>query len=170
MQIRLFIITLFAVCFFTGCPKDTNPDGFPPLYPCEITITQGGQPLAGAKLRLVPESGAFQWNIDGSTNANGVATITTHTSKPGAPAGTYKVLVSKTAMSPSKYPDPPAGASKQEIEEHRQLVMSEQGRKMIQYVDPKYGEVSQTPHSISIVKGKNRGSFDVGDAVSIELK
>lgn len=169
MPIRLFIITLFAVSIFSGCSKEQRPAGFPPLFPCEITITQGNKPLEGALVQLVPESGTFQWTISGKTGSNGIAKLSTHAKFSGAPAGTFKVLVSKTEASLSKYPVPADDAPVEEWTEYRGLISMEH-RPLIQYVKPEYEEVKMTPHSMTIVKGKNKAAFDVGEEVEIVLQ
>jgi len=169
MQIRLFIITLLAVCTFSGCGKEQRPAGFPPLYPCQITITQGEQPLEDALVRLLPESGSFAWGITGKTDAHGTAKISTHTNYPGAPEGTFKVCVSKIYETPSAFPQPAKDAPYEDWEAWRGQTNSEQ-RPKYQLVKPEYDDVKLTPHSISITKGKNKAAFDVGEAVRIAVQ
>ena len=169
MPIRLFIITLFAVSIFSGCSKEQRPAGLPPLFPCKIMITQGNKPLEGALVQLVPESGTFQWTISGKTDSSGVAKLSTHAKFSGAPAGTFKVLVSKTEASPSKYPVPADNAPVEEWTEYRGQISMEH-RPLIQYVKPEYEDISSTPHSILITKGKNRQTFDVGEPVEIVVQ
>ena len=120
MQIRLFIITLLAVCTFSGCGKEQRPVGFPPLYPCQITIIQGEQPLEGAMVRLMSESSKSEWITSGNTNSSGLAQLVTHAKFSGAPEGTFKVLVSKTEMEPSKYPPPVDNAPQSEWDQWKE--------------------------------------------------
>jgi hypothetical protein len=117
-------------------------------------------------VRLVPESGPSLWSINGRTNVEGVATLWTHAKFFGVPAGTFKVLVSKTGMTPSKYTPPPAEAPPEEIQEYTKLTSIEL-RETIRYIEPKYNQVDTTPHSITITKGKNQQTFDVGAPVEI---
>ena len=165
---KTFIITALALCVLLGCGQRKRPDGLPVLYPCEITITQGGLPLAGAVVRLAPEEGTLAWPIVGKTNADGVAVIETHVDFPGAPEGTFKVLVSKTELTPSKYTPPAENASVEEWNKYSDLSSAE-NRWTIMRVKPEYNDVGKTSHSITIIKGKNQQTFDVGDPVEIRL-
>jgi len=163
MQIRLFVALLLVVCVLSGC-QEKRPAGMPVLYPCEVTITQGGAPLGDADVNLMPEVGSSQWVISGHTDANGVTKIMTHGKYSGAPAGPFKVLVSKTLPVPSKYPEPGPNGTSEEWTQWSDLTRSEY-RPPVRYVKPEYADVSQTPHSITISKGKNSATFDVGEAI-----
>jgi len=156
MQIRILIVAALVLSIFSGCGGRKRPDGLPDLYPCEITITQGGNPLEGASVRLVRETGTTDWAITGRTEANGVVKIFTH-DFPGAPEGTFKVLVSKTELVTSM-PEPDKDASYDEWQEYYG------SRKSIASVKPEYDNVRTSPHSITVVKGKNAETFDVGEA------
>ncbi|MCL2304374.1 MAG: hypothetical protein FWC43_03425 [Planctomycetaceae bacterium] len=137
----------------------------PPLFSCEITITHEGSPLEGADLRLLSKDGITNWIIGGRTNASGVAKIVTHAQFDGAPAGTYKVLVAKGVMAPSKFPEPGPGASAEEVSAHVDNLKSEI-RPTIQHVKPEFDDAAQTPHSITVTKGKNKATFDVGALIN----
>jgi len=169
MQVRLFIIVFFTVSFISGCGKAPRPDGFPDIFPCKITITQGGQPLNDALVRLMPEGNAFQWTISGKTDANGVTNISTHTNYPGVPEGTFKVCVSKTEITPSQFPPPAKDAPFEDWETWRGKTNAEK-RPKYNLVKPEYDDVRRTPHTITIVKGKNKAAFDVGEPIKEEIK
>ena len=165
MQYRIFFLALLTVSVL-GCGKVQRPVGLPDLSPCEITITQGGKPLEGADVRLVPESGKTEWITAGKTDAYGVARVSTHAKFAGAPEGTFKVLVSKLEQTPSQVPKPAKNAPDAEWVKWRELSGAEQ-RPLIRYVKPEYDDVKTSPHDITIAKGKNRQTFDVGEPVEI---
>ena len=167
MQIRIFIVTMLAICVLSGCSQAKRPAGLPTLYPCEITITQGEKPLEGAVVRLMLESGSADWAMSGKTGANGVAKISTALFA-GAPEGTFKVLISKADVTPSKYTEP-ADQSSPEWQKWNELVINEV-RHTVLFVKPEYDHVNTTPHSITITKGKNQQTFDVGEPVEIIVK
>ena len=168
MQIRTFIIITFLAMCVVGCGGDKRPDGFPALFPCEITITQGDKPLEGADIRLMSERDSVAWVIHGRTDVNGVAKITTHAKFFGAPTGTFKVLVSKTSVTPSKYTEPPDTASAEWQKWYGQV--TSELRHPVLYVKSEYDDVNTSPHSITVTKGKNRQTFDVGEPVEIIMK
>jgi len=168
MQIRTFIISLIAVCVLVGCGGPQRPAGFPALFLCEITITQGGQPLVGADVRLMPESGSADWIISGKTGSNGVARVSTHGKFDGAPEGTFKVLVSKTLVKASQYTEPEDTASPEWGQWNARAAA--EFRPLIMYVKPEYDDVNAAPHSITITRGRNKATFDVGEAVEIVVQ
>jgi len=169
MQFRIYLALTLVLCLISGCKQKPRPDGFPDLYPCTITITQEGKPLEGADVRLMPESGTALWITAGKTNASGVAKLSTHADYVGAPAGTYKVLVSKYVTAPSQYPVPAKDASGDEVSAWRAKVAVEVCP-VTRHVKPEFDDVKMTPHSITITKGSNKGTFDVGEAIQEEVK
>ena len=169
MQTRILLALTLVLCVLSGCQGEKRPDGLPELFPCVITIIQGGQPLEGADIRLVPEDRQLGWTSNGKTDASGKAKISTHTGFAGAPAGTFKVLVSKMEMSPSQVPEITKDASPAERAEYANKISAE---KRIRYtlVKREFDDVKATPHSITIAIGKNEATFDVGEAIKEEMK
>lgn len=167
---RIIIVLMVAApCFCSGCGGPKKPPGMPDLYPCIITITQGGSPLEGARVLLFPKTGGSNgWNTDGLTNAKGVAELKTNVDFKGAPAGEYVVMVSKTELSPGDAPDV-APTDPVEFEKWHNIKLAE---KRVRYnlVKPEFGDAKKTPHSITIAKGKNEATFDVGEAIQDVVK
>ena len=64
--IRLSFI-VFVSAFAAGCSSEKRPDGLPELIPTVIKVTQGGAPLEGASISLVPQaadnSPLGQWRL-----------------------------------------------------------------------------------------------------------
>ena len=167
MQIRLSLIPLLAVCVLSGC-GEKRPANMPVLHPCTITITQGSSPLVDAVVSLAPVGGGLpQWDSSARTNSSGVATIMTHAKFPGAPAGAFKVLVTKEMQSPPTLPMPPKEADYGEFVAYNAHVSTQP---WVRYVEKKYGNANETLHSITITKGKNTATFDVGEAIEEVMK
>ena len=148
--ILLWISVGFAV--IAGCgggPK--RPDGMPELYKTTITVTQADSPLADAMVVLKLANGSqSQWYSGGVTDANGVVTVSTQGDFPGAPAGNYKVLVSKTATEPNPK------------DSERNLTFD--------MVEPQYANVARTPLEIEVKSGlENAFTLDVGPASKKEV-
>ena len=149
------ILTLLGGLFLMVCGCHANkPDDIPNLYPCHITISQDGTPLANASVtlylaqRLVTENSQV-WLPLGTTDGNGVATIYTNARYAGAPAGQYKVLVNKIEATESADDTMPT--------EYRLIAAA-------------YGKPEETSLEIEIKKGKNKFTFDVGPAVKELVK
>lgn len=91
----------------------------------------------------------------------------THAEFSGAPAGTFKVLVKKEMQSPPTLPVPPKEADYDEFVKYNTHAATQP---WIRYVEKKYGNADETPHSITVAKGKNQATFDVGEAIEEIVK
>ena len=96
----LILVVLFFTVTLTACEK--RPKGFPKVYPCQIKVTQEGEPLEAAIVTCIPDNPELKkWVITGKTDADGILTLMTQT-YPGAPKGTYKVTVTKMNAVPGE--------------------------------------------------------------------
>ena len=89
------VVSLGVLSLLLGCSSENRPPGMPKLYPASILITQEGQPLEGASVILVCVDESIRWLVSGQTNRDGVARLVTHGQFSGAPAGKFKVCVTK---------------------------------------------------------------------------
>ena len=106
------------------------------------------------------------WSAMGRTDSSGVAVIQTNGQYPGAPAGTYKVIVEKINTESAKFgPRPPAGTP--ELMDWEEKTTFDDTVFRVTLVEPLYSS-SKTPHEIEIKKGTNNMSIDVGKAVKIK--
>ena len=139
----------------------------PKLYPCAVTITQGGQPLAGASVTLHPADAALvRWIPGGTTDQNGVCELRTLGRYSGAMAGSFKVTVDKLESEKSSLPDvAPPGMDPEELERQR----DKEKLKSWRLVDKKYVSYKSTTLEIQVSEGKNAETFDVGASVREEL-
>jgi len=138
-------VSITLLLSLAGCSKSNRPDGFPPVYPCEITILMNGAPLKGANVSL-SSSLESRWHSGGITDDQGIAVINTY-SFAGAPEGEYKVLVSKYETPPPRE-DSPDGSG--------------EGPPPKPLVQEKFRSAETTPHSCTVTKGgQNRFEFAV---------
>lgn len=94
----LMICSLFLL---TGC----GGDGRPTLVPIEGSVTLDGQPLDGATIAFIPNTGnTIQRGSKGSSTSGGKFTVGTYANDDGIPVGSYKVTVIKKELV-SKLPD-----------------------------------------------------------------
>jgi len=155
MKRNIFPLIL-AVLSIAGCTgNDGKPKDLPPLFPCEITVTQDEKPLAGATISLETSGGTNVIYIpSGITDESGKAEISTYGFK-GAPAGTYKVVVRKTIVEDVK----------QVTDAYGDLV-NDNG---VAYrtVEAKFSKPDTTPHEIEVTNSKKmtQATFDVGKAI-----
>jgi hypothetical protein len=162
---KYFYVCLLTL-FFAGC-GEKMPEGMPVLVKnAAITVIQDGKPLPDAKVILILRDGNSQWTVGGQTDVSGVAKLVTHGQYSGAPAGKYKVIVSKREEPVSKYKEPQPGQSPEEFQALRN------SEKLTAYhlVDPAYNAASSTPASVEISENAPKASIDVGKAVHIEIK
>jgi hypothetical protein len=97
MKNYYILILLFSGLLFgiAGCGKPAN---MPKLFPCQITVTDGGTPVGGVRVSMADESSGESWSINGITDSSGVAkmstTYTNYTAS-GVPQGMFKIAIDK---------------------------------------------------------------------------
>ena len=155
-----FIFALLTIATCVSCAKVQKPDGMPDLYPCTITLTQGGEPLEGAAIICQSDDPKLiRWAITGLTDANGIAKISTMGKFQGAPVGTYAVVVTKeetegAESAPADIGDMTSGGSRKTV---FSLVSLELTTK------------ETTPLKMTVeAKGANKFEFDCGEKVRVE--
>lgn len=106
---------LFAV-ISAGCGSSG-----PKLFPTTGTVTFEDKPVEGATVLFVPQSGAPSL---ATTDAAGKFTIATR-GQPGAPAGTYKVSITKQSggAKPPAAETTSAGGTAEPSEEEKKMMM-----------------------------------------------
>src|SRR5687768_4724922 len=82
-----------ALALLAGC-GDKSVAGRPPVYPASGQVVYKGQPLEGAFVSFTPTEGKTH-GASGRTDAEGRFTLTTFDPGDGAPAGRYRVTVTK---------------------------------------------------------------------------
>jgi len=134
----------------------------PPLHPTALTLTQEGVPLAGASVTLSPQDASnSQWSLGGSTDSNGVLNVQTQGFK-GAPAGTFKITVSKTETEGTAVA---AGTS----DRGGAKPAAGGGTKSFHLVDKKYRSAGTTDLTLEVKAGRNAQTFDLGPAIREEI-
>ena len=138
---RFCISLVFGAVLLTifGCGEPLPP-GMPRLNPCTISVKMNGQPVENAKITLSSES--VKYACTGFTNASGTTKIMTDGKYKGAPAGSYKVLVTKIEVEEREY--------KGFMEEAK---LPPKKRTVI--VDLKFDDAETTPFMVEIVDGKS---------------
>ena len=152
---------LLVAFLMTGCHRDPRPAGMPKLYPASITVTQEGTPLGGAMVQLIPEDSAnSRWGPSGLSDASGIVVLRTNGRYPGAPLGTYKVVVSKQEFEP--HPHPEWANLPEDDPNHWKYVQIVENLKAYEVVDRKCGSIADTPLRIEVTAKEKTYSVDVG--------
>ncbi len=166
MNFRLFLVSGCLSALAIGC-SDPRPEGMPDLYPATITVTQDGSPLAGAAVTLFPQDAALtRWPTGGTTDNSGVVTLHTYSTYPGAPAGTFKVTVSKTNTEGDPVPTHPgANATPEQLRDYDRAMKT--GKfEVFQVVAAEHRMPNTTKLSVEVTpNGPNDFTLDVGPAV-----
>jgi len=105
----------------------------------DVQVTLDGKPLSGAAVTLVGDTGGPP--ISGGTDSNGMASLTAP--KGGVKAGTYKVLVTKTAAVTSAPPDPKSA-------DYKSMMMKASQQHGKSEVPQIYGDPRNSPLSLTI--------------------
>jgi hypothetical protein len=161
LSFLFFIIA--ALVLFVGCSGPLKPDGFPQTYPCVITITQEGELLSKATVKLIPADDAKDWMTSAMTDESGRARMFTYGRFEGAPKGKFKVVVSKTETDPSKFTPPADENDEAAMALYNRNVMTEKLRDYT-VIETIYGNPDTTPLDME-VKGRTTQTFDVGKKV-----
>lgn len=146
-KFMLLILSLTCAVTIVGC-AEKKPDGMPDLNDVTIVLTQEGTPVEGATVTCVPVDASMkQWACGGTTDEKGTLVVMTRGSYKGAPEGEYKVTVSKSLAEnmPQSESDPPG--------------------EFYRLVDKKYETTTTSDLTMTVVKGKNEFSFDLGPAI-----
>lgn len=166
MNTRFFLGCLGLLVLTAGC-GEPRPEGLPELYPVTLTITQDGAPLADASVTLFPQDSALaRWPSGGQTDASGNVQITTFAKYPGAPAGTFKVTVTKLVTEGDPLPTHPGrNATREQIVEYDRA-MKTGSFQAFHVVSAEHRTPNTTPLSIDVSSsGPNTITLDVGAAV-----
>lgn len=149
-----------------GCGEQ-RPQGLPELYPASITITQGGENLAGATVSLFPEDTAIsRWPVGGVTDESGKARLVTYGKFEGAPAGKFKVMVNKTVSEGDPMPDPPGPKASAEERAAYDRAIKTGSYEVFQVIAAEYRTANKTSLMVEIApNGDNAIALDVGQAV-----
>lgn len=155
---KVNVVTLAGIfACLSGCGGGSpKPDGMPELHRITLKITQGGAPLADASVQLVPlDATASRWVSGGSTDESGDVQIKTLGEFSGAPAGKYKVTITKSiSEGDAGDPNDPGATSTQ---------------KLFHVVDLKFRAVDTTPAEIEVAAGSNSPDpIDVGASIKEE--
>ena len=106
-----------------GCSG--KPSGFPKVSTCEIVVVDGGAPIEGVEVALIPETPISGVIVGGKTDASGKCVVQTtfaNFSAPGAPDGSFVVTLRKDPVPtmPELTIEQMGEMSQKEIEDYRQ--------------------------------------------------
>jgi len=163
LTLTVFLPLALAV---TGCNSDNKLEGMPDLIRnASITVTQNQEPLPDAQVILSSADGSVTWTVGGTTDASGVAKLVTHGQYPGAPAGKFKVTVTKQERPVSKID--PTGKSPEEFAAEQ----ARAGEDLTAYdlVDRQFASASTTPALVELSAASPSATVDVGKSVRIKI-
>ena len=174
---------MITVLLCAGCGGQRLPADLPPLHPTVLTITQGGAPLADAVVGAVNVDETILWSGAAVTDASGRATMLTNGMYRGLPEGTWKITVVKHI----RYPEGPTTSLLDEAPDinvdaaaHFAWVAANRARidaearersrmepQTYELVDPLLGSSQTTTLEVTITRGRNQHTLDVGEAVRV---
>jgi hypothetical protein len=144
------VLLCLCVSFLSGCNQSQRPKGLPNLHPCTITVTQNGSPVTDVSVQLVSKEESI-WPVTGTTDTSGNAVLVTYGQFRGAPVGDYIVVLSKR-LTETKTPANEYVSGTTEV---------------YSLIDVKYTESETSPLEMSVKKGRNTMSFEIGSPVRV---
>jgi hypothetical protein len=159
MMRQYFISIIILLPVFSGCSRETFPPNLPKLYPATITVVQDGQPLNGASVVVINEDYASSpWAAGGVTNEQGQVRLRTEGKYSGAPAGKYKVTVTKIDVPEIELPED------SESLEYKKKAKEIQDNTFY-LVEDKFTKLDTTPLRIEITPSAKSFELDVSPTV-----
>jgi hypothetical protein len=148
-----YVVVALCLCvpFLSGCNQSQRPKGLPNLHPCTINVTQNGNPVDDVSVQLISKEESV-WPVTGTTDTSGNAVLVTYGQFRGAPIGDYIVILSKRLTETST---PAANEYVSGVTEVYSLI------------DLKYTEPETSPLEMSVKKGRNTISFEIGQPVRV---
>lgn len=155
---RCFVSFLLAALIISvsGCGEKI-PANIPKLFPASITVTMDGKPLEGATVTLAGLNPTLP--VGGVTDTSGTVKILTQAKYNGAPAGKYKVYLSKieTVEGPTSKTPPPRDST--QLDAYRKQLWAE--RQSFEIVGEEFRAAATTPLEFEVNEGKNTASLEV---------
>ena len=149
----MFFLLAALPVLLAGCGTKA-PEGFPKVFPCTIKVVNGGTPVEGCGVTLtIP--GGVAYACGGATNASGVATLGTSLGsfyKAGAPAGDFKVVLTKAAPSATLTEEQARAMEPHERQAFMQKAAEEQA-KAKSIVPPDLSDPAKTTIQLTVTEG-----------------
>lgn len=161
---KLGVVALLVAALATVVGCSGKPSGFPKVSPCEITVTDGAEPIADVDVALIPSTPISGVIAGGKTDATGkcvVATTFANFSAPGAPDGSFSVTLRKdpTPTKPALTIEEMADMDRSEIDKYNKERDAEI-QKMPKIIPPNLTSAQTTPVKVN-VPGDSAVSVDV---------
>ena len=138
---------LVSLILLTGCGKKSDGNVF-----VTGAVTQAGQPLEGARVTFIPESGTGE-GASGPTDKDGKFVLTTSTGKEGSGTkpGQYRVTVTKTRIDwDGKTYLPAQGPGDEPAKDE----------KVVQLLPRQFSGFASTPFKATVTEKKDDNVFD----------
>ena len=148
-----------------GCgPK--KPDGFPPVFPCKVTVTKEGKPLADVSVILMPEQAGGAHASGGKTDSSGVAVVRTNQANylaAGAPEGQFKIILTKPVEPEGKLPDEEVNKMPGHERNKYAMEMLRKANAMKPIIPPNLTKADKTPLKLSITSSGGELSVNIDE-------
>lgn len=96
MKLLRLVIVLVVLLSFFGCRRTIpRPEGLPPLVPCTVSVTFGGEKIANVGVLLRSKTPDNRWGAGGRTNSDGKVVLKTAGAFEGVVPGEYVISFSR---------------------------------------------------------------------------
>jgi len=143
IQSVALLIGALLLLGLAGCPGGGARE-LPDLVPVSGAVTLDGEPLSGAEVTFMPAGSTPGGACYGSTDASGRYEMTGDATHKGAPAGEFKVAITKWVMEDGSDFQPEEGVSPIDV-----------GAKNL--LPPKFGDEAETELKATVPAGGSDG-------------
>lgn len=147
-----------------GC-GESAPQDFPQVFSCHVKVVEGGTPIEGVSVTLIPAQVIPSVSIGGVTDGSGTAVIKTRMAnygQNGVPEGDYTVMFSKTLPvdMPSMTPE-----ESYKLSDHERAALEKEYQQKLEAarVVPKVLSGSASPVKLQINTSGGNLEVDIND-------
>ncbi len=168
MKLQEMVIggAILSLLLLSGCGGVARPDNFPKVHPLIIMVQNGGSPVDSVGFQLVSEDTSVHWAVNGRTDASGQGKAYTFQgtySRGGCPAGKFKVLLKRQALTGLELSEEEyKKLAPEEVDAYSARIEDARRRQPI-IVPPAFGKVTTTPLTLDIEKNTGKVIIELSE-------
>jgi hypothetical protein len=168
--VSVFVILVF-VAMFSGCSEGLPSDFPKTLTNFTIELLYEKKPVEGASVSLISEDTNKRYLVTGFTASNGITSLETlinKFSKPGVPAGQYKVIISHVPKTSIELTQHEVMTLSNDVLEKREEEINKERAKLPHPIPENWNNLQTTPIKITVPKIGGKITIEITDQKTYE--